>query len=119
MRVLAVLALGLVLAACADNTPAPEAATHPEAVAPEAAEIVDANALTLDQIIAVPMPLVPGDQMVANYTQVLTAGTQAGAAAPVGRDEHFVGLPFAPRGADRVSAAAAQTLDPTARPRRR
>jgi sn-glycerol 3-phosphate transport system permease protein len=44
-----------------------------------------ASTLTLDQIIAVPMPLVPGDQLVANYTQVLTAGTQAGAAAPVGR----------------------------------
>lgn len=50
MRVLAVSALGLVLAACADNTPAPEAATQPAAAAPEAAEIVDANALTLDQI---------------------------------------------------------------------
>jgi sn-glycerol 3-phosphate transport system permease protein len=44
-----------------------------------------ASTLTLDQIITVPMPLVPGDQLVANYTQVLTAGTQAGAAAPVGR----------------------------------
>jgi sn-glycerol 3-phosphate transport system permease protein len=44
-----------------------------------------ASTLTLDQIIAVPMPLVPGDQLIANYTQVLTAGTQAGAAAPVGR----------------------------------
>lgn len=44
-----------------------------------------ASTLTLDQIIAVPMPLLPGDQLIANYTQVLTAGTQAGAAAPVGR----------------------------------
>lgn len=50
MRFLAVSALGLVLAACADNTPAQEAATQPATAAPEAAEIVDANALTLDQI---------------------------------------------------------------------
>src|SRR5687768_2177837 len=41
------------------------------------------STLTLDQIIQVPMPLVPGDQFWANYTQVLNAGTARGAAAPV------------------------------------
>jgi sn-glycerol 3-phosphate transport system permease protein len=44
-----------------------------------------ASTLTLDQIVTVPMPLVPGDQFWANYSQVLTAGSQKGAAAPVGR----------------------------------
>jgi sn-glycerol 3-phosphate transport system permease protein len=44
-----------------------------------------ASTLTLEQILSVPMPLVPGDQFWANYTQVLTAGSQRGAAAPVGR----------------------------------
>src|SRR5512137_23765 len=44
-----------------------------------------ASTLTLEQILRVPMPLVPGDQFLANYTQVLTAGSQRGAAAPVGR----------------------------------
>ncbi len=42
-----------------------------------------ASTLTYDQIITVPMPLVPGDQFVENYTQVLTAGSQKGSAAPV------------------------------------
>ena len=44
-----------------------------------------ASTLTLEQILTVPMPLVPGDQFWANYSQVLTAGSQRGAAAPVGR----------------------------------
>ncbi len=44
-----------------------------------------ASTLTLEQILSVPMPLVPGDQFWKNYTQVLTAGSQRGAAAPVGR----------------------------------
>jgi sn-glycerol 3-phosphate transport system permease protein len=44
-----------------------------------------ASTLTLEQILSVPMPLVPGDQFWTNYTQVLTAGSQRGAAAPVGR----------------------------------
>jgi sn-glycerol 3-phosphate transport system permease protein len=44
-----------------------------------------ASTLTLEQILTVPMPLVPGDQFWANYTQVLTAGSKGGAAAPVGR----------------------------------
>jgi sn-glycerol 3-phosphate transport system permease protein len=43
------------------------------------------STLTLDEIIRVPMPLVPGDQFWTNYTQVLTAGTARGAAAPVGQ----------------------------------
>ncbi len=44
-----------------------------------------ASTLTLDQIIQVPMPLLPGEHFLENYTQVLTAGSQRGAAAPVGR----------------------------------
>ena len=44
-----------------------------------------ASTLTLDQIVTVPMPLVPGDQFWANYSQVLTAGSHKGAAAPVGQ----------------------------------
>ena len=36
-----------------------------------------ASTLTLEQIMSVPMPLLPGDQLVANYTQVLTAGSAA------------------------------------------
>ena len=41
------------------------------------------STLTLDQIVQVPMPLVPGDHFWENYKQVLTAGTARGAAAPV------------------------------------
>jgi sn-glycerol 3-phosphate transport system permease protein len=44
-----------------------------------------ASTLTLEQILTVPMPLIPGDQFWANYSQVLTSGSQTGAAAPVGR----------------------------------
>ena len=44
-----------------------------------------ASTLTLEQILTVPMPLVPGDQLVHNYTQVLTAGSTAGSSAPVSR----------------------------------
>jgi sn-glycerol 3-phosphate transport system permease protein len=44
-----------------------------------------ASTLTLDQIVQVPMPLVPGSHFLENYSQVLTAGSQRGAAAPVGR----------------------------------
>jgi len=44
-----------------------------------------ASTLTLDQIVQVPMPLVPGSHLWENYSQVLTAGSQRGAAAPVGR----------------------------------
>jgi sn-glycerol 3-phosphate transport system permease protein len=42
-----------------------------------------ASTLTYDQIIAVPMPLIPGDQLIENYGQVLRAGSQKGSAAPV------------------------------------
>jgi sn-glycerol 3-phosphate transport system permease protein len=42
-----------------------------------------ASTLTLEQIMAVPMPLVPGDQLVENYSQVLMAGSKKGSAAPV------------------------------------
>jgi sn-glycerol 3-phosphate transport system permease protein len=44
-----------------------------------------ASTLSLEQIVAVPMPLIPGDQMWANYSQVLTAGSTKGSAAPVGQ----------------------------------
>jgi len=44
-----------------------------------------ASTHTLDEIVQVPMPLTPGDHFWENYSQVLTAGTQRGAAAPVGR----------------------------------
>ena len=44
-----------------------------------------ASTLTLDQILSVPMPLMPGDQFFNNYAQVLTAGSTKGASAPVGR----------------------------------
>jgi sn-glycerol 3-phosphate transport system permease protein len=42
-----------------------------------------ASTLTLEQIMSVPMPLVPGDQLVENYRQVLLAGTAKGSKAPV------------------------------------
>jgi len=42
-----------------------------------------ASTLTLDQIMTVPMPLVPGDQLFANYSQVLKAGTTGGSQASV------------------------------------
>jgi len=44
-----------------------------------------ASTHTLDEIIQVPMPLVPGDQFWQNYSQVLASGTQRGSTAPVGR----------------------------------
>mgnify|MGYP001041988059 CR=1 FL=1 len=42
-----------------------------------------ASTLTLEQIMAAPMPLVPGDQFIENYSQVLFGGTEAGSKAPV------------------------------------
>src|SRR4051812_20976326 len=42
-----------------------------------------ASTLTYDQIITVPMPLIPGDQLFENYGQVLSAGSHKGSAAPV------------------------------------
>jgi sn-glycerol 3-phosphate transport system permease protein len=44
-----------------------------------------ASTLTLEQILTVPMPLVPGSHFFENYAQVLTSGSERGAAAPVGR----------------------------------
>jgi sn-glycerol 3-phosphate transport system permease protein len=42
-----------------------------------------ASTLTLEQVLEVPMRLLPGDQFWANYSQVLNAGSTRGAAAPV------------------------------------
>jgi sn-glycerol 3-phosphate transport system permease protein len=42
-----------------------------------------ASTLTLDQIISVPMPLLPGDQFLHNYSQVLAAGSTKGSGAAV------------------------------------
>jgi sn-glycerol 3-phosphate transport system permease protein len=42
-----------------------------------------ASTLTYDQIVKVPMPLLPGDQLLENYSQVLTAGSNKGSSAPV------------------------------------
>ena len=44
-----------------------------------------ASTLSLDQILTVPMPLIPGDQLINNYSQVLSAGSTRGSSAPVGR----------------------------------
>ena len=44
-----------------------------------------ASTHTLDDILTVPMSLLPGDQLWENYSQVLTAGTTKGVTAPVGR----------------------------------
>jgi len=42
-----------------------------------------ASTLTYDQIITVPMPLVPGDQMLDNYAKVLGSGSEKGSHAAV------------------------------------
>ncbi len=42
-----------------------------------------ASTLSLEEIMAAPMPLVPGDRLVENYSQVLFAGTERGSKAPV------------------------------------
>jgi sn-glycerol 3-phosphate transport system permease protein len=42
-----------------------------------------ASTLTYDEIVAVPMPLLPGDQLWTNYSQVLTSGSTKGSSAPV------------------------------------
>jgi sn-glycerol 3-phosphate transport system permease protein len=44
-----------------------------------------ASTLTLEQIVSVPMPLLPGSHLWENYSQVWTAGSHRGASAPVGR----------------------------------
>ena len=42
-----------------------------------------ASTLTLEQIMSVPMPLLPGEHLLENYSQVLFAGTEKGSKAPV------------------------------------
>jgi sn-glycerol 3-phosphate transport system permease protein len=42
-----------------------------------------ASTLPYDAIVTVPMPLLPGDQLIENYGQVLRAGSQKGSSAPV------------------------------------
>jgi len=42
-----------------------------------------ASTLTLEQILAVPMPLLPGDRLIENYAQVLSAGSTTGSKAAV------------------------------------
>ena len=42
-----------------------------------------ASTLTYQEIVNVPMPLLPGDQLLENYRQVLTAGSERGSSAPV------------------------------------
>jgi sn-glycerol 3-phosphate transport system permease protein len=42
-----------------------------------------ASTLRLDEIMSVPMPLLPGDQFFENYAQVLKAGSTKGSSAPV------------------------------------
>ena len=44
-----------------------------------------ASTLTLEEVLQVPMRLVPGDHFWANYSQVLTAGSTRGSSAPVGQ----------------------------------
>jgi sn-glycerol 3-phosphate transport system permease protein len=44
-----------------------------------------ASTLTHEEILRVPMPLVPGEHFWSNYSQVLLAGSNTAAAAPVGR----------------------------------
>src|SRR4051812_8034233 len=44
-----------------------------------------ASTLTIEEILHVPMPLVPGDRLWENYAKALTAGASGGAAAPVAR----------------------------------
>ncbi len=44
-----------------------------------------ASTLTMEQVLQAPMPLLPGDQLMNNYTRVLTAGSTRGSAAPVGQ----------------------------------
>ena len=43
-----------------------------------------ASTRTLEDILSVPMPLVPGDQLWQNYSRVLAAGTTKGVGSPVG-----------------------------------
>jgi len=44
-----------------------------------------ASTLTAEEVLQAPMPLLPGSQLVENYSQVLSAGSQKLSSAPVGR----------------------------------
>jgi sn-glycerol 3-phosphate transport system permease protein len=44
-----------------------------------------ASTLTFEEIMSVPMPLLPGGRLIENYSQVLFAGTTTGSHAAVGR----------------------------------
>jgi len=44
-----------------------------------------ASTLTYDEVLQAPMPLVPGGELVKNYMQVLTQGSERASAAPVGQ----------------------------------
>jgi sn-glycerol 3-phosphate transport system permease protein len=44
-----------------------------------------ASTLTAEQILTVPMPLLPGSHLMENYAQALNSGSTMGASAPVGR----------------------------------
>jgi sn-glycerol 3-phosphate transport system permease protein len=44
-----------------------------------------ASTRSLEEILSVPMPLLPGDRLWENYTQVLAAGTTRGIHSPVGQ----------------------------------
>jgi len=44
-----------------------------------------ASTLTLDEILAVPMPLTPGHELTHNYAYALAAGSAKGSSAPVAR----------------------------------
>src|SRR3954469_19461898 len=41
-----------------------------------------ASTLTYDQIVSVPMPMLPGDQLLENYSQVLRAASEKGSLGP-------------------------------------
>ena len=43
-----------------------------------------ASTRTLDEIVAVPMPLTPGSHFIENYSHMLTSGATRGSTAPVG-----------------------------------
>ena len=44
-----------------------------------------ASTLTAEEVLQAPMPLLPGTQLIENYSQVLSAGSQKLSSAPVGR----------------------------------
>jgi ABC-type sugar transport system permease subunit len=44
-----------------------------------------ASTLSFDQVTTVPMPMLPGTQLVHNYSEVIAHGSTLGSKAPVGR----------------------------------